>query len=320
MRLGIALVLVCACGRVAFDGSGDAGQALAITMPAANAEVMATATLSGTCLDGLPILLSGSGLGSPSSTTCVAGAFSVLITFTDGTGTKTIVVSQGGASVTRTFVRVASVVTPHAAATGVQPSAGFTIDCDLVIAHPPNAVAGDLLVGVIYTDGGGAGSVATPGFTRLMLDGPMYVAFYKVAAATEPNAYTFHIVAGTGGSDTCESAGALVAFANVDPTAPIAAQSANVDSNDPNVVALGVTAPVGGLLVGAWGSNGPATGFEAPAGMMVDGSNVASPTAGFANALLAWQAVPAGVTGDRMATLASTAGAAAALIVLRPKP
>lgn len=317
-RLVVSLVL-CACGRLEFEARSDgaAGPVLAITSPGEDAEVDATVTLTGTCAPGLAIEIGGDGLATPSSAACDGDAFSTVIAFTDGDGPKLVTVAQGTASATRTFVRVTRAA-PRGMATGTAPSAGFMTDCDLVIARPTDLRAGDLVFGMIYTDGGNQGSIATPTFTRTGLDGPTRVAFWKLAGAAEPASYTFRIVAGTGAADTCESAGVLVAFAGISSTTPILAESTNVDGNDPSVVALGVTAPAAGLLVGAWGSNGPAGGFTVPAGMQVAGA--ASSPGDFANAVIAFEPVAAGPTGDRTATLPQTRPAAAGLFVLNGRP
>lgn len=314
MRLVVALLVICACGRLNFEG---AEEGLAITSPAENAEVQATALLAGTCRTGVPIALAGGGLASPSSTTCDAGAFGELVAFTDGDGPKLVTVAQGGVTIARTFTRVTPAML-RSSSVGTRGSAGFMVDCDLDIARPPGLVAGDLLFGVIYTDGGGNGSVATSGFTRTTLQGPMYVAFWKVVGVAEPATYTFRVVAGTGTADTCESAGVLAAFAGIDDANPVLAESANVGGNgSTGVVALGVTAPKPGILVGAWGSNGPGSGFM-QAGMTLAGAAISN--ADFANALLAYEGVAAGPTGDRTATLQQPRGAAAGLFVLAGKP
>jgi hypothetical protein len=186
-----------------------------------------------------------------------------------------------------------------------------------VIAAPPELSPGDLLFGMIYSDGGSGPSITTPGFTRTVLAGGTYVAFWKLAAAVEPAGYTFRVVAGTGQADTCESAGVIGAFSGVDPTAPILAESGVVDSNDTSVVAPGVTAPKPAILIGAWGSNGPASGFT-QIGMSVVGAAIS--TDDNANVHLAYEPIAAGPTGTRTATLTQTRAAAAGLFVINGKP
>jgi len=156
------------------------------------------------------------------------------------------------------------------------------------------------------------------GFTRSTLVAPTYVAFWKIATSVEPTAYTFHVVAGVGPADTCESAGVLAAFAGIDPVQPVLAEAGGADSNDTMVVAPGLTAPGPAILVGAWGSNGPAGGFMQAGMMIVESARSANDNA---NALLAYERLgAAGPTGTRTATLAATRAAAAGLFVINGKP
>ncbi|MDQ3340611.1 MAG: hypothetical protein M4D80_36095 [Myxococcota bacterium] len=288
---------------------------MTITSPSQDAEVDATVTITGTCRSGVAITLGGSGLQGPSTVACAAGTFATTVAFSESDGTKLLTVTQGPVSITRTFHRV----TPaklRSSSVATQGSQGSTVDCDLVIARPFEVHAGDLVFGMIYADTGNTGTVSTPDFQRTGLDKFSHVAFWKVAAQDEPTAYTFHVVAGTGGGDTCESAGVLLAFSGVAST-PILAESAVFDSNDASVVAPGVTTPKRGVLVAAWGSNGPMPGF-AQTGMEI-GAMAVSP-GDFANVLVAFQGVQPGPTGDRTATLPATRAAAAGLFVLDGKP
>lgn len=318
MRFAIALLaLLAACGRFRFDDGADAGTGvLSITSPPQNAEVGATALFEGTCAGDNPIGLSGSGLKSSTGTSCINGFYIVEVTFTDGLGQKVVAITQSPGTVLRTFVRVRRQVTPGAPSRGTQPGAGFMVDCDLSIPRPPALASGQLLVGMIYSNGGSQASISTPGFSRMNLDAGTHVGFYRFATSSEPDNYVFHVVAGMGAADTCESAGVLVAFENVDPASPIVAQSANVDGDDTDVVARSVTTGVPGLLVGLWGANGPAAGFTPPEGMTIDGTRAVSD---FASVMIAWEAIGDGATGDRTAANGATRAAAAALVVLRPR-
>lgn len=307
----VALLAVCACGRLNFEGANDASSAvLTVTSPPDQAEVRATAILTGTCVSGLGVIIAGSGLAQPVLAGC-DGAFTETIAFTEGNGAKLVTVTQGAVTLIRTFVRVTSARLRTTAVT-TQPSAGSTVDCDLTLTLETRA--GDLLFGMIYSDAGVQGSVATPGFTRTALARPAHVAFWKIAGGDEPTSYMFRVVAGVGVADTCESAGVIGAFEGIAPATPLLAESANIDGNDVNVVALGVTAPTSGILVGAWGSNGPATGFTPPAGAL-EAAQANSP-GGFANVLLTYEPVEGGPTGNRTATLQQSRSAAAGLFVL----
>jgi hypothetical protein len=262
-------------------------------------------------------VLRGSGLVDGSSVPCTAGAFATVIALSEGDGAKPFTATQDQASVARTVQRV----TParvRSTSVGSQGSAGLTIPCDLTLARPSELAAGDVLFGMIYADNGPlTGSITTPGFQRTNLDDFSHVAFWKIAGAAEPASYTFRIAAGIGPADTCESAGVLVAFSEIDGgTAALLVESEVVD-NDGTVVAPSVNAPKRGILVGAWGANGPATGFT-QTGMQLAAA-VASP-GDFAIVLVAYQGVQAGETGPRTATIQVARPAAAGLFVLDGKP
>lgn len=83
---------------------------LAFTSPAANAYVVASATVQGTCEAGLSVTLAGAGLSASTSTGCAAGTFSQLVNFTAGDGNKVVTATQtdGAGNVgtaNRTFIR-----------------------------------------------------------------------------------------------------------------------------------------------------------------------------------------------------------------------
>ncbi|MBK9292870.1 MAG: hypothetical protein IPM57_00230 [Oligoflexia bacterium] len=69
---------------------------LSISSPAANTVFQTTVGISGSCVNGLPVNISGSGVASatPSSPACAANSFSSSVTLSAGDGSKTIDVSQ----------------------------------------------------------------------------------------------------------------------------------------------------------------------------------------------------------------------------------
>jgi hypothetical protein len=320
----MCVLVLAGCGRLGFDPAGTDSlvAVLAIESPPDNAEVGPTAELTGSCTTGIPLELSGTGLASPSSTTCNAGTFAVTMTFTTGFGPKAITIAQGTTSRARTFVRVPRQVTQISAKSASTVSQGFTVNCTLTIERPPNLVDGDLLIGMIYTDGGNTGSIETPGFTRLALDGPVFVAFFKIVSG-EPASYDFPIVAGNDGSDTCASGGAIAAFRNADPTNPIDAQSQRVDGAATVVTAPGVTAANPTMLVAVLGSNGPGSGIAKPTVMTIDpdampNGSFGISSDGFGNALVAWQEIQPGITGERSGAITTPAAVAGGLVAIRP--
>ena len=310
MHFVAALLVVCACGRLEFDSSDEV---LAFTDPDAQTEVEGSVAVVGTCRSNLTVVLSGDIAGG--SATCVDGAFSIPVDFTDGDGPKVVTATQPGASVSRMFQRVTPIAV-RASSAGFRVSAGFMVDCELTTPVPANLRPGDVLIGAIYTDGGITGDIVAPGFTPTTMDTATYSAFWRVATAAEPQAYQFSIIAGTGPFDTCESAIVLVAFSGV-RSPPIVMESWQVDSNDTTVVAPGFTAPRRGVLVGIWAANGPQTGFTQTQMTVVD---EAYSNGDFASVMVAHEGVQPGPTGDRTADMAVQRAAVGALILLDGKP
>jgi hypothetical protein len=313
------------CGRFAFDSvpapesdaaidSSVTAEMLAVGMPAEDSQVLGSATLTGTCKTGVPVETSGDIVSMPVAT-CTTGAFSVDVTFTPGNGDKYVILTQGADSVTRHFVRVGAAIIHRSSATGDMVSQGFNVDCTLPIAKPTGVVNGDVLIGIIFTDGGAGSSIATGGWIRLALQNSTYVAFYKIASG-EPATYSFPITAGTGAGDTCESAGVISAFSGANTTTPVLVESPAGGQFSTTITAPSVTATSPGMLVALYGSNGPTTGISPPNGMTNDPTSI-SP-GDWANALLAWQPIATGATGARTASLSTMRDSAATLVVLVP--
>lgn len=78
-----------ACGTATVNNSS-----ITITAPAVSSVQPNTATISGTCINGVTVNFNSPDVISPASTTCTASAFSALVTFSAGDGTKTVVVEQ----------------------------------------------------------------------------------------------------------------------------------------------------------------------------------------------------------------------------------
>ncbi|MBX3020225.1 MAG: hypothetical protein KF799_01000 [Bdellovibrionales bacterium] len=83
---------------------------LTINSPAAGTSATTGLTISGGCEGSFNVTASGSGLTSPVTKACAAGAYSVDVAFSNGDGTKTIVLSQtdaagNTANVSRDFTR-----------------------------------------------------------------------------------------------------------------------------------------------------------------------------------------------------------------------
>lgn len=128
------------------DGAGNVGSVtnsyvkdstapvIAITAPAAGAYLPAVFALEGTCETGLTVSVSGSGLSAATTTSCVAGIFSVNVSPSAGDGTKAVSVSQTDAagntgSNSRSFLRdtTAPVLSITAPAANAFVGATFTL-------------------------------------------------------------------------------------------------------------------------------------------------------------------------------------------------
>ncbi|WP_413288839.1 beta strand repeat-containing protein [Bdellovibrio sp. HCB337] len=109
--------------------------AIAITSPAADTPAQNGLTIGGACEAGLNVSLTGGGLSAPMTVACSAsGTFTADITFSNGSGTKTVTASQtdavgNSASSSRNFVRdlIAPVVTITAPAANSYLAANFTV-------------------------------------------------------------------------------------------------------------------------------------------------------------------------------------------------
>ncbi len=70
------------------------GPDIRITAPAPMTAAQTGVTLAGTCTNGLPVQISGTGVNAPSTTACANGLFSTPIAFSAGDGTKNVIASQ----------------------------------------------------------------------------------------------------------------------------------------------------------------------------------------------------------------------------------
>lgn len=83
--------------------------AVTITGPASNSVAKNGVTLQGSCVNGLPVAISGSGVTSSINTTCNNGLFSSAITFSSGDGSKFVQVTQSNGTMSgqdmRSFIK-----------------------------------------------------------------------------------------------------------------------------------------------------------------------------------------------------------------------
>ncbi len=106
---------------------------IAITGPASGTVAISGVMLTGTCTTGVPITVSGTGVNQSSTATCTSGAFSTPITFSDGTGSKAITVTQtdtyglSGSASTTLISDTNPVITITGPAQGTIGAAGVTL-------------------------------------------------------------------------------------------------------------------------------------------------------------------------------------------------
>jgi len=98
-------------GTLSYDLVRDSLQPeLSISSPSVNARAQTGVTITGVCLSGYDVDISGTGIAAPIAASCASGSFSQAVTFTAGEGTKAVTVEQtDGAmnttTVNRDFVR-----------------------------------------------------------------------------------------------------------------------------------------------------------------------------------------------------------------------
>ena len=173
------------------DSAGNTGQisinlindnispALSFTSPISNTSAQAGVTIEGTCEGVISITIGGTGLSSPSSTTCNFGSFSQAVTFTSGDGNKTITVSQtdsagNNGSASRDFIKdtLAPTVTITAPAANTSAISGVTIagtcengltvnlsGTDLSSPTTTNCASGTFNQAITFTSGDGTKNI-----------------------------------------------------------------------------------------------------------------------------------------------------------------
>lgn len=188
---------------------------LTLVSPATNTSAQSGVTISGACESGLSVVLSGSGLQSPSSTACLANNYSQAILFTSGDGTKNITVTQtdtagNSTSVSTTFVRdtappVLSITSPSSG-TSFQGSATITGTCEagassltlsggLTSPSTVSCSAGAFSAHVVFTTGDGtkvinfsqsdaAGNIGSVSISLINDNTPPSISFVSPLAGT----------------------------------------------------------------------------------------------------------------------------------------
>jgi Ig domain of plant-specific actin-binding protein len=192
----------------------------------------------------------------------------------------------------------------------------------LTLARPGGVQAGDVLLASVSYRLGGSASVGVPsGWNLVRADtcaGPRDTyqtqrTYSRVATGSEPASYTWSF------GNAAGAVGAVVSYAGIDTSAPIAAHNGDRTRNSAWVRALGVNSPVAnGMVVVALGRSSNVS-IPAPNGM--NARTAASTAGGPAGGLLIADVVQAtpGDTGNKPAKTTEIASCnVGQVIVLRP--
>ena len=190
----------------------------------------------------------------------------------------------------------------------------------LTILRPPVLAAGDVMIASIDARGNPS-FVAPAGWTLVRLDISGFVqrkaTYFKVATAAEPDFYTWTW------SAPQSAAGGIVAYANVDQAAPIAAHSgaASANSTSASIRAPSVsTTQPGAMILGFFAMAHNAT--IAPPATMSERFDAAANTGPYpvTSEGADMAQAEAGATGDLFATSSRTGWSIGQLIALRRAP
>jgi hypothetical protein len=145
---------------------------------------------------------------------------------------------------------------------------------EVSVQVPPSTEQGDVMLALLQADYGNVGGTLPSGWTLIKeykegregRDLSLY-AYYKIAAATEPESYTWNVV-NAALRHSPLAGGTILTFRGVDQASPVFASTVNPETADPGKINCpSVNAPNGGLLVCGFAHDDPQPDIEAPAGM-----------------------------------------------------
>jgi hypothetical protein len=182
---------------------------------------------------------------------------------------------------------------------------GTTPQVKVSVAVPPGTKQGDFMLALLQADYGNVGGTLPSGWKLINehLEGKdlSLHAYYKIAAATEPSSYTWHVVNTALNHDPL-AGGTILTFRGVDQASPVFANAVNSETADPaKINCPSVNAPNGGILVCGFTHDDPQPDIKVPASM----TRVSNFVIGNddAHAVAYERIAEAGATGLRSATI-----------------
>ena len=142
---------------------------------------------------------------------------------------------------------------------------------EVTVPVPPGTKQGDFMLALLQADYSNVGGTLPSGWKLINehLEGRdlSLHAYYKIAAATEPQSYTWHVVNAARRHDPL-AGGTILTFRGVDQASPVFANAVNAETADPaKINCPSVNAPNGGILVCGFTHDDPQPDIKAPAGM-----------------------------------------------------
>jgi hypothetical protein len=145
---------------------------------------------------------------------------------------------------------------------------------EVTVPVPLDTKQGDFMLALLQADYGNVGGTLPSGWTLIdeRLEGRndrdlSLHAYYRIAAATEPQSYTWNVVNTALNHDPL-AGGTILTFRGVDQASPVFANAVNPETADPaKIDCPSVNAPNGGILVCGFAHDDPQPDIKAPAGM-----------------------------------------------------
>src|SRR5215204_5443101 len=146
---------------------------------------------------------------------------------------------------------------------------GTTPQAKVTVPVPPGTKQGDFMLALLQADYGNVGGTLPSGWKLIKehLEGRdlSLHAYYKIAAATEPQSYTWNVV-NTGLHPL--AGGTILTFRGVDQASPVFASTVNPETADrAKINCPSVNAPNGGMLVCGFTHDDPQPDIKVPASM-----------------------------------------------------
>ena len=148
---------------------------------------------------------------------------------------------------------------------------GTSTQGEVTVPVPQGTKQGDFMLALLQADYGNLGGTLPSGWKLIdeHLEGSdlSLHAYYKIAAATEPQSYTWNVVNNTTRHDPL-AGGTILTFRGVDQASPVFANAVNPETADPaKIDCPSVNAPNGGMLVCGFTHDDPQPNIKAPASM-----------------------------------------------------